>query len=43
MIKVRVLEVVRAGVGVVPPITSIKTRVSNNNPYSTIIATLVPL
>ena len=25
-----------------PPITSIKTRVSNNNPYSTIIATLVP-
>ena len=26
-----------------PPITSIKTRVSNNNPYSTIIATLVPL
>lgn len=25
------------------PITSIKTRVSNNNPYSTIIATLVPL
>ena len=24
------------------PITSIKTRVSNNNPYSTIIATLVP-
>lgn len=23
-------------------ITSIKTRVSNNNPYSTIIATLVP-
>ena len=26
-----------------PTITSIKTRVSNNNPYSTIIATLVPL
>ena len=25
-----------------PTITSIKTRVSNNNPYSTIIATLVP-
>ena len=25
-----------------PLITSIKTRVSNNNPYSTIIATLVP-
>ena len=26
-----------------PPITSIKTRVSNNSPYNTIIATLVPL
>ena len=26
-----------------PPVTSIKTRVSNNNTYSTIIATLVPL
>lgn len=25
-----------------PPITLIKTRVSNNNPYGTIIATLVP-
>ena len=25
-----------------PTITSIKTRVSNNNPYSTTIATLVP-
>ena len=25
-----------------PPITSIKTRVSNNNPYCTTIATLVP-
>ena len=25
------------------PITSIKTRVSNNSPYDTIIATLVPL
>ena len=30
------------GSGDSPPITSIKTRVSNNNPYSTIIATLVP-
>ena len=31
-----------SGDGSSPPITSIKTRVSNNNPYSTIIATLVP-
>ena len=30
------------GGGDSPLITSIKTRVSNNNPYSTIIATLVP-
>ena len=33
----------KGGGGDSPPITSIKTRVSNNNPYSTIIATLVPL
>ena len=32
----------KSGDGDSPPITSIKTRVSNNNPYSTIIATLVP-
>ena len=32
----------KGGSGSSPPITSIKTRVSNNNPYSTIIATLVP-
>ena len=32
-----------SGDGSSPPITLIKTRVSNNNPYSTIIATLVPL
>ena len=31
------------GSGGSPSITLIKTRVSNNNPYSTIIATLVPL
>lgn len=31
------------GGGDSPPITSIKTRVSNNSPYNTIIATLVPL
>ena len=33
----------KVGGGDSPTITSIKTRVSNNNPYSTIIATLVPL
>ena len=33
----------KSGSGSSPTITSIKTRVSNNNPYSTIIATLVPL
>ena len=32
----------KVGGGDSPPITLIKTRVSNNNPYSTIIATLVP-
>ena len=32
----------KSGGGDSPTITSIKTRVSNNNPYSTIIATLVP-
>ena len=32
----------KGGDGSNAPITSIKTRVSNNNPYSTIIATLVP-
>ena len=33
----------KVGGGDSPTITLIKTRVSNNNPYSTIIATLVPL
>ena len=33
----------KVGGGDSTTITSIKTRVSNNNPYSTIIATLVPL
>ena len=32
----------KVGGGDSPPITSIKTRVSNNSPYDTIIATLVP-
>ena len=39
---VMIKESDKDGSGDSPPITSIKTRVSNNNPYSTIIATLVP-
>ena len=44
-VKVKVVVIKRedeSDDGSSPPITSIKTRVSNNNPYSTIIATLVP-
>ena len=44
-VKVKVVVIKRedkSGDGDSPPITPIKTRVSNNNPYSTIIATLVP-